>query len=281
MRKVPGGMREFLKRSRRFSNESVRFRDAYDILDARWPDYGIVARSKELLKTVGASGKEVWSAEIYSDFPLAEPLVLPNWTLHAWPMPSKSREYLRILKNPRHPMFAQINGWYRGWQAAQVVKTSMVALDAGAKKLMMGWATDLQTPFAMSKAAQNGLYSITLKKFWPAAHTYGLMIRKLGGFRAIRRLPMPEDVYVYECACRGARRVLVAFHDDHIAQNHDDPPADIQVAIPWSAKRVRITDIITKIDQTRPESRDQDLIDGTLRIKLTEFPVFIEALGNR
>ena len=37
----------------------------------------------------------------------------------------------------RHPEFDEINAWYRGLQAAQVVKICMVALDAGSRKLMM------------------------------------------------------------------------------------------------------------------------------------------------
>ena len=175
MPKVPPNMKRFLKRGHNFSIKSMQFGDAYDILDARWPNYGIVAKSRELLAEAGMVDREVWSAEIYSGFPLMETLVLPNWTLQAWPTPSRSKEYLRILKRPRDKRFKEINTWYRGLQAAQVVKICMAALDAGSRKLMIGWAVDAQNPLAVSTLSHHGL-SATLEMFWPAAYTYDLLV---------------------------------------------------------------------------------------------------------
>jgi len=274
--RVPVNMRPFVKRSEQFSMRSAEFKDAYDILDARWPNYGIVSKSKELLRRLGSPDKEVWSAEIYSGFPLMEPLVLPNWTLQAWPTPSKSREYLRILKNSRHPKFAEINAWYRGMQAAQVVKLCMVALDAGSAKLMMGWAVDAQHVLAVSTLSHHGLYSATSKNFWPAAYTYNLLIRKLDGIQRVRRLPMPDGLYVYECTVRDGRRVLVAFCDDHVGQNHNQPTAEMEAQIPFPARRATITHIVTEVDRSLPETQQVDVGRGYLRLRLTESPVFIE-----
>ena len=248
----------------------------YDILDARWPNYGIVAKSKELLREVGCPEKPVWSAEIYSGFPLIEPLVLPNWTLQAWPTPSRSVEYMGILKNPNHAKFDEINAWYRGLQAAQVVKICMVALDAGSQKLMMGWAVDAQNFLAVSTFSHHGLYSITFNRFWPAGYTYGLTIRKLEGLSRIQRLPMPENVYVYQCTVKDGREVLVAFYDDHIAQNHDEPTGETAAELPLRAPWARITHIVTRIGQTEPEVVLSQVRDGKLSLRLTEYPVFIE-----
>jgi len=277
--KVPAGMRKFVDRGYEFSKTTVGMRDAYDILDARWPNYGIVAASKRLLQQAGCPEKEVWSAEIYSGFPLMEPLVLPNWTLQAWPTPSKSKEYLRILKKPRDPEFDKINAWYRGLQAAQVVKMCMVALDAGSQKLMMGWAVDAQNPFAVSTMSHHGLYSATFKHLWPAAHTYNLIIQELDGLERIRRLRTPADIYVYECLLRNGKQVLVAFHDDHIGQNHDQATAEADAVISVEGAQARITSIVTEIGQTAPKVRRVDVANGTLRLKLTEYPVFIETAG--
>ena len=275
--KVPPKMKPFVDRSEDFSLKMLRFHDDYDILDARWPNYGIVAASKEWLRKTGHPEKEVWSAEVYSGFQLMEPLVLPNWTLQAWPTPSKSQEYLRILKSKDHPRFKEINAWYRGLHAAQVVKICMVALDAGTKKLMMGWAVDAQHPLAVSTFSHHGLYSITFSKLWPAAYTYGLTIQKLEGLTGIRRLPLPEGVYVYECSVREGKKVLVAFYDDHIGQNHDEPTGEMAASIPWRGGRARVTHVITEIDQTEPKVELVQPRGGTLRMKLTEYPVFIEA----
>lgn len=274
--KVPADMQDFVQRSYQFSKASVGLCDDYDILDVRWPNYGIVARGKQLLQQAGCPRKEVWSAEIYSSFPLMEPLVLPNWTLQAWPTPSKSNEYTRILKDPRHPKFDQINGWYRGLQAAHVVKICAVALHAGSRKLMMGWAVDAQHPLAVSSLSHHGLYSATFKHLWPAAHTYDLTIRKLNGLKRIKRLRTPADVYLYECLVEDDRRVLIAFHDDHIGQNHDQATGDIAAAIPVQGSRALITPVITEIGQTEPKVRKVSVTGGVLRTRLTEYPVFIE-----
>jgi len=279
--KVPVGMRPFVERSYEFSKATVDMHDAYDILDARWPNYGIVANSKRLLQQAGCQDKEVWSAEIYSGFPLMEPLVLPNWTLQAWPTPSKSQGYLRILKNRRHPEFDEINAWYRGLQAAHVVKLCMVALDAGSQKLMMGWAVDAQSTFAVSTLSHHGLYTATFKHLWPAAHTYNLTIRKLDGLKQIRRLRTAADIYVYECLLQNGRQVLVAFHDDHIGQNHDQATGEIAAVIPIQGTQAQITSIITEIGRAVPKVRKVGVAGGVLRTKLTEYPVFIEATGSR
>ena len=279
--KVPADMRQFVDRTDRFSKATVGLCDAYDILDARWPNYGIVARSKQLLEQAGCPEKEVWSAEIYSGFPLMEQLVLPNWTLHAWPTPSRSKEYLRILKNRRDPKFDEINGWYRGLQAAQIVKICVVALDAGSQKLMMGWAVDAQHPLAVSTLSHHGLYSATFKRLWPAAYTYDLVIRKLDGLKRIQRLRTPAEIYVYECLLRDDRRVLIAFHDDHIGQNHDQATGVVAAKIPVEGSRALITSSITEIGQTEPKVREVSITGEVLRTKLTEYPIFIEATGSR
>ncbi len=274
--RVPADMVNFVRRTEAFSIATARFTDAYDILDARWPNYGIVKKSAELLHDVRGRGKEIWSAEIYSGFPLMEPLVLPNWTLHAWPTPSRSKEYIKILKNPKHPQFDTVNQWYRGMQAAQVVKICMVALDAGSRKLMMGWAVDAQNPLAVSTLSHHGLYSATFRHLWPAAYTYNLTITKLNGLQSIQRIRMPENVYVYRCQLENDRQVLVAFYDDHIGQNHDEPMGEIETRIPVPAQEAQITEIISRIDQTKPNVRSARVENGRLTCRLTEYPVFIE-----
>ena len=277
--KVPLNMRKFLERGESFSRATVRMEDSYDILDARWPNYGIVQKSKELLRQSGCPDKEVWSAEIYSGFPLMEPLVLPNWTLQAWPTPSRSDDYRKILKNPKHARFEQVNAWYRGLHAAQVVKICAVALDAGSRKLMVGWAVDAQSPLAVSTLSHHGLYSITFQKLWPAGRTYGLLIQKLAGIKSIKRINMPEDVYVYRCDLKPDRQVYIAFCDDHVGQNEGEATCEVEAVISLRASQVRITDIITAIDQTKPVVTVARTDRGRLRLKLTEYPVFIEPLA--
>ncbi len=279
--KVGPAMRRFVERAEAFSRTAAGFSDHYDILDARWPNYGIVAKNKALLEELGCPEKPVWSAEVYSGFPLSEPLVLPNWTLHAWPTPSRSGEYLRVLRRPAHRQFDEINRWYRGLQAAHVVKLCMVALDAGSEKLMMGWAVDAQHALSVSTLSHHGLYSMTFRHLWPAAYTYGLTVRKLDGVRRVERLPMPPYVYVYRCELGDGKEVLVAFCDDHVGQNHDEPTAEIQARIPLRAERALLTHVITDIGATEPRTERVDVRGGFLHLRLTEYPVFIEPLRGK
>ncbi len=274
--KVPANMRPFVGDSEAFSRASASFTSDYDILDARWPNYGIVAKSRELLRQLGAGDKPVWSAEIYSGFPLLEPLVLPNWTLQAWPTPSRSRDYLKVLKRKDDPQFEEINTWYRALQAAHVVKLCMVALDAGSQKLMMGWAIDAQHPLAISTLSHHGLYSATFKQLWPAGYTYGLLIRKLDGLQRVQRQTAPENCYVYRCTLEENRQLLVVFYDDHIGQNHNEPTAsaELSLRVPWS--RARITHIITQVGQTESVVETVRPTRGRLVLTATEYPVFVE-----
>jgi len=271
-------MRPFVKRSFEFCQRSIAFRD-YDILDVRWPYYGVIAAWREALRQAGRPDTEVWSAEVYAAVPLLDAMVLEYCTLQPYPTPTRSLEYIRILRNRRHRDFGAVNRWYRAHQAAMVVKYCMPALEAGSRKLMVGWALDDQTPLAPYPLAVDGFKSLTFERLWPAAYTYRLLIGKLDGISACRRLPAPDTAYVYECTVRGGRRVLVAFCDDHIAQNHDESSGTVAVAVPFDAPCARLTRIVTELDQTQPEVETLTPAAGELRLTLTEFPIFLERGG--
>jgi hypothetical protein len=121
-------------------------------------------------------------------------------------------------------------------------------------------------------SVRGGYKSTTFDKLWPAAYTYKLLIEKLDGITACRRLPMPDYSYVYECTVRSGRKVLVAFFDDHSARNHDEPASSTTALVPVGSRRVRVTHIVTDVDQTAPQSETQDASGGLLRTSLTEFP---------
>ena len=91
---------------------------------------------------------------------------------------------------------------------------------------------------------------------------------------------MSENVYVYECIRRNGEQVLVAFHDDHIGQNHDEPTGEMLARIPIAGTRARITHIITEIGQTEPRTVEVPVARGRLRVRLSEYPVFIEPMQD-
>ena len=51
------------------------------------------------------------------------------------------------------------------------------------------------------------------------------------------------------------RRVLVAFHDDHIGQNRDQATGEIAAEIPVQGTQAQVTSIITEIGRTEPKVR--------------------------
>ena len=201
-------------------------------------------------------------------------------TLYPYPTPSRSLDYIRITRSPRDPQFEAVNRWYRARQAAMVVKNCLVGLHAGTRKLMNGWALDSQVPLAAYPLGVGGYKSTTFDKLWPAAYTYKLLIEKLDGLTACRRLPMPQYVYLYECTLRGDRKVYVAFYDDHVAHNHDETPAGATVRLPIDSRRVRLTHIVTELDQTSPRIDTLEDPDGRLQVAVSESPVFLEPLGE-
>ncbi len=263
-------------RMNRFSTKTVAACKYYDILDIRWPFYGKIKHGKRLLQKYGCKDKEIWSAEAYSQFPLLVPPVIAT-ALHPYPTPSKSKEYYRILKNRRSPLFEKVNAWYRGLQAAYVVKQFMAGLSAGTRKIMMGWGFDGQSVLAPYPMAVDGLYSGTYKKLWPAGHTFKVMIAELNGITLCRRLSTPDYVYVYECTVRNGEKVLVAFYDDHIGQNLDEPLGHTRLQLPFRAKSAKVTHIITTIDQMEPKVEQVQTRHGKLPLTLTEYPIFIQA----
>ncbi|MBP7934669.1 MAG: SGNH/GDSL hydrolase family protein [Phycisphaerae bacterium] len=277
--KVASRMRPFLDRADKFSHDSVKLPD-YDILDARWSYYGVVARCQEELRRAGRATVPIWSAEIYTAHPLLDAMILPMTTLHPYPTPSRSLDYIRILRDPRDKQFKEVNRWYRGMQAAMVVKCCMVGLNAGARKLMNGWVLDAQAPLIPYPLHVGGYKSRTLNQLWPAAFTYKQLIEKLQGITACRRMPTPDYIYAYQCTVQGGRRVLVAFYDDHIARNHDQETGSGTAILPVGADRVRVTHSITGVDQTEPDVQILASPGGRLAIRLTPFPVFIEPLAE-
>lgn len=277
--KTASKMLPFLKRMDEFSRQSLRFPE-YDILDARWSFYGVVEHCREELRQAGRADTEIWSAEMYSAVPLLDALILPMTTLGPYPTPSRSLDYIRITRSPKDKEFEVVNRWYRAKQSAMVVKLCLVGLHAGTKKLMNGWALDSQVPLAPYPLGVGGYKSTTFDKLWPAAYTYKLLIGKLDGITSCRRLPMPEYVYVYECTVRGGRSVLIAFLDDHLARNHDEPGVEMAVTIPLPTGPVRLTRIITDIGATQPKTETLQATSGRLSLSLSEYPVFIEPGAN-
>jgi len=267
---------ELVPRGFKVCKEMMRFCDAYDIFDARWPSYGVIAKWRDLLREAGCGDKPIWCAEMYAWHPLQDEHITPQWSLSADVAPSRSAEYRQILRKPNDKMFAEINTWYRRMQAASLVRQCMVALHAGAQKLMIGWPADWQNLFSISTAAHQGFWSATFKKFWPVAYTYRLLNEKLDGLQSCVRLPAAPYFYLYECTVRHGRKVLVAIYDDHVGRNHDQPLAPVKVEIPFAAREARITHIIAELDQTAPRVEHRKAESGKLRLEMTEFPVFIE-----
>jgi len=271
-------MADLARRMTDFSLKSISFCDFYDILDVRWPYYGVIKKGEQLLRQAGCKDKEIWSGEAYSHFPLIPPNTVATGFLVPYPGPSESKKYLEILKNRLHPRYKKLNAWYRGLQAAHIVKQLAAALSAGTRKVMMGYAADYQTLLAPSIMPIDGLRSTTTNKLWPVSYAYKQVIEKLEGVQSVRRLPLPTGIFVYECTVKNGRKVLVAFFDDFIGQNEDQPTGSARFDLPFPGASAKVTDVITGLDQTTAKVQEMKTQDGKLPLILHEYPVFIE--GN-
>lgn len=275
--RVTPTMRKYVERSMQFTMRAMQFCSWYDIYDVRWPFYGYVVKSREFLDKFGCQGKEIWSAETYCNPPfLPKEPIIPNTTVIPYTAPSQSEEYIKIANRPGDKEFPKFSAWYRGLQAAYVVKECMPALQAGSKKIMMGYAVDAQSFLAGYPWSIMGLRSKTFNKLWPCAYSYKQLIEKLDGFRSCTRLQMPENVYVYECIVKGGKKVLVAFYDDHIAQNMDEPQGTTNVEIPFAGNDAKVTHVISELDQKEAKVDRIKVMGGKIKMDLTEYPVFIE-----
>jgi len=271
-------MVDFAHRTDEFSMKSISFCQYYDILDVRWPYYGVVKEGMKQLKKAGCKNIEVWSAEAYSHYALIAPVTVAASFLAPYPGPPDSKKYLTILKNKRHKKFKELNAWYRGLQAAHLIKQLMASLSAGAKKVMMGFAVDTQGLLSPQFMPVHGLRSNTFNKIWPVGYTYGLAVKKLDGLKTCRRVKsLPRGVFVYENTLKNGKKVIIAFYDDFIGQNYGTPLGTKKFDIPFSGKSATVTDVITGIDQTVAKSRQVKAKKGKLPLQLTEYPVFIEA----
>jgi len=270
-------MTALAKRMTDFSLKSITYCDFYDILDVRWPYYGVIKRGQQELKKAGCKDKPIWSAEAYSHFPLIPDNTVATGFLVPYPGPSKSKQYLRILKQKNHPQFDKVNAWYRGLQAAHLVKQLMVALSAGAEKIMMGYASDTQTLLAPTIMPIDGLRSNTFNKLWPVSYAYKQVIEKLDGLKTCQRLSMPQGVYVYENTLKSGKKVLIAFYDDYVGQNEGEPTATKPFELPFAGKEATVTDVITGLAQTEAKVQQVKAQNGKLPLLLTEYPGFIEA----
>jgi len=273
-------MADLARRMTEFSLKSITYCDAYDILDVRWAYYGVIKTGQELLRKAGCPDKEIWSGEAYSHYPLVPPNTVATGFLVPYPGPSESKPYLDILKNKRHPKFKTLNAWYRGLQAAHLIKQLMVALSGGSRRVMMGYAADTQSILAPSIMPIDGLRSNTFSKLWPVAYAYRQVMDKLDGVQSCRRLPLPTGIFVYENTLKSGKKVYVAFYDDFIGQNMDQPLGTAAFELPFPGESATVTGVITGIDQTVAKGQPVKTHDGKLPLLLTEYPVFIEANGR-
>lgn len=80
----------------------------------------------------------------------------------------------------------------------------------------------------------------------------------------------PDDGY------RAAQQQVVAEEEDHIGQNYDEPLAERDAVIPFADGRVQRTQIVTEIDVKEPRTDVLQATSGRLRLRLSEYPVFLE-----
>ena len=105
----------------------------------------------------------------------------------------------------------------------------------------------------------------------PVYFTYKLLIEKIKGKKAVRRmraLQADNDTWIYKFG-RNDSAVYILWYD-----SPDSESTEEFIQLPW--EQVLITDVITEPDQTEPVTEVRSTPGGVLQITLDDSPVFVE-----
>jgi len=264
-----------------FTLGQLKFTQWYDIVDLRgngpyWGAYP--GYMKWALRQLGraARTKEIWDVESRT-----EPDIFYNPALkfHERLYCEDGLKLLKAMRRtPRRERDATWQ-WYRAEQARQTVKVLASRLGAGAKKVFIGYPLDNDISWLAALGSGANPWVGLLDKQYrpqPAFYAYKQFVEKVNGFSSAEQ-HINDGVWHYVFSATG-RRVHVAWYDDGRAPGPNVPLGQKRVALPVSAKRVRLTPTITKMGQTTQNGQVRLVKGGQLTLVLSETPVFVEEL---
>jgi|GEM_PF-789933 len=253
--------------------------EAFDVVEAHWlTDYkAIFGGLAWIRQTMSAAGyqKPVWAGDATSALNLmVAPAFFPD-------RPFKAQELLRlrgvagiggILNNPKDPVYAAIERWFRGEQASLAVKKLVTGMAVGLAGVNLCCLQDWP---AITGFPYQGLTDENQQPR-PVLYSLGLVTHKLAGFSAVEPLALGQDIVAYRFTVAG-RPVIVLWYDNGRDYLPDAPEPSAQVELPFAASQARVTRIITEPGQTEPRSEALVVTAGRLRLSVDRKPVFVES----
>lgn len=208
-------------------------------------------------------------------------------------------KWLAAMKNPKDPLHAQAQRWFRAEQARFTAKKLISCMGEGLAGINMGNLEDWEVlsilPQISGTAGFCGLIDRQPPRRMddprkpgqprPAYWTMKLVIEKLGRCRSPQRLShLGKNIYAWRFqaptsqAPDDPQSTLALWYEPPIGLLPDNPLPTTNVELETAAQRVVVTPIITEIGQTQAVSKTIRPNRGRLRLTLTAAPVFLEEL---
>lgn len=181
--------------------------------------------------------------------------------------------------------------WWRALQARELVKKTVVAIDAGFSGINHAWLIDdipvLQQPRVTGswgfQAFADAEYQLTaghwrIKALRPVYHTYHLLIDKIGNCTEVTRLELGPQVYAYRFTVQERSVYVLWYEPGQIYFPDEKAPDPVEVQLPLSAEKAAITHIVTEIGVAEPQIEEVTAKEGTLALQVGIAPVFVEPL---
>jgi hypothetical protein len=171
--------------------------------------------------------------------------------------------------------------WARGRAASDLVKKVIVAADRGAWWLNAAPIEDAEWwkrpafEAGAGVSAWGGFLDVRRDQRRPVYWALHQLLRRLRGRERVQRLSLGlSDVRLY--ALDGpAGRAWIAWYEPGFVALPEDPTPTRAVSFPTGARRIRVEPVITRPEQTDPDSRLLESQGGIARLELTPTPVLV------
>lgn len=271
-------MLAFFDRVQVFIDLIMEHPEAFDVVEGHWlTDYKSIYGGLEWIRgemTKRGYQKPVWAGDATSAMNL---MVAPAFFEDK---PFKPLELIRlrgvlgvggILNDPKHADYPATQRWFRAEQARLTVKKLVTGMAAGLEGVNLCCLQDWP---AISFFPYQGLTD-DKQQPRPAPYSYRLVVNKLTGFSAVKRLSLSKDIYAYQFTVKN-KPVTVVWNDEGRYYLATEKEPSVQLELPFAAAQARVTHIITEAGQTEPRVETINSTRGRLRLQLNGEPVFVE-----
>ena len=295
------GMKELYLSSLDFIKDSLKLYRHFDAVEFHYNhDYRAGYSTMNWIRSKMAENgysKPIWAGDAL----IASSRVVHS-TNHSYPL-SLGDKVFEALDNRRDPHHERAWKWHLSEQASNLVKKIMIALDTGMAGIMAANEADWPSWRSHGKFwVYAGFYGqdhpklpASVKGRRPVFYTYRLITDKLGtDKKAIERLGSRADrnLFLYRVKKTNGRQILVGWYDDpnarvalesvrtlpqlfKVMSNSRSKIVDMSPYV--STTNVRVTRIITGLEETNRPVRPPDEILPAGEVKLSGEPVFVVA----